>query len=423
MLRPVMLIHLLSALGLALVGLVTAHHPPPASAQASANTLFVAVDSVTADDPNDTRFPATYNYFLTSMPRIIQEGGVTNSASGSQTYQAYSDADGSILDTETVGNDGSVDLTVPANVAYHVININDPGNGTDVISAGNNPLVTVVINTPDVSSIGQPDSGNAATAPTTTPAPPTATPRTPRPTSTATSSADTVPTATSTAAAGGQGQNGMRAAIYAGTCGSDVSGKPVATLSDVAAPDGTARGGWVAVVANLLRQPNNQWWDDASTDGVIEDRDMIIGQAMRAARDELTQRSSVVPERWAWGKLHQLELRSPTFGTSGVGLVRRIFNRGPFRVGGGEAIVDATAWDAARGYEVTSAPSMRMVVDLDDLDRSRWVNLTGESGHAASSHYRDQTTLWLAGRTLPWASSPEAVRAATDRTLVLEPAG
>ena len=186
-------------------------------------------------------------------------------------------------------------------------------------------------------------------------------------------------------------------------------------------PDGGSR--WIAVVANLLRQPNNQWWDDASTDGVIEDRDMIIGQAMRAARDELTQRSSVVPERWAWGKLHQLDLRSPTFGTSGVGLVRRIFNRGPFRVGGGDAIVDATAWDAARGYEVTSAPSMRMVVDLDDLDRSRWVNLTGESGHAASSHYRDQTTLWLAGRTLPWASSREAVRAAADHTLVLEPAG
>ena len=185
-------------------------------------------------------------------------------------------------------------------------------------------------------------------------------------------------------------------------------------------PDGGAR--WVAVVANLLRQPNNQWWDDASTDGVIEDRDMIIGQAMRAARDELTQRSSVVPERWAWGKLHQLDLRSPTFGTSGVDLVRWIFNRGPFRVGGGDAIVDATAWDASRGYEVTSAPSMRMVVDLDDLDRSRWVNLTGESGHAASSHYRDQTTLWLAGRTLPWPSSPEALRASADHTLVLEPA-
>ena len=46
---------------------------------------------------------------------------------------------------------------------------------------------------------------------------------------------------------------------------------------------------------------------------------------------------------------------------------------------------------------------MRMVVDLGDLDRSRWVNLTGESGHVGSAHYLDQTPLWIAGRTLPWA--------------------
>ena len=52
---------------------------------------------------------------------------------------------------------------------------------------------------------------------------------------------------------------------------------------------------------------------------------------------------------------------------------------------------------------------MRMVVDLDDLDRSRWINLTGASGHIASSHYRDQTPLWMDGRTLPWAFGRGAV--------------
>jgi penicillin amidase len=101
--------------------------------------------------------------------------------------------------------------------------------------------------------------------------------------------------------------------------------------------------------------------------------------------------------------------------------VRWIFNRGPFQVGGGDAIVDATSWDATKGYDVTSAPSMRMVVDLDDLDRSRWINLTGASGHAASPHYRDQTPLWVRGDTLPWPSTPSAVRKAADDTLRLRP--
>ena len=47
-------------------------------------------------------------------------------------------------------------------------------------------------------------------------------------------------------------------------------------------PDGGER--WVAVVSNLLRDPDNAYWDDTGTDGVLEDRDTILGDAMRAAR-------------------------------------------------------------------------------------------------------------------------------------------
>ena len=90
-------------------------------------------------------------------------------------------------------------------------------------------------------------------------------------------------------------------------------------------------------------------------------------------------------------------------------------------MGGGSASVDATNWDATKGYDVTSAPSMRMVVDLDDLDRSRWVNLTGASGHVASGHYRDQTPLWVNGQTLRLGVRPAAVDKATEDRLVLEP--
>ena len=41
---------------------------------------------------------------------------------------------------------------------------------------------------------------------------------------------------------------------------------------------------------------------------------------------------------------------------------------------------------------------MRMVVSLGDLDDSRWINLTGVSGHPADAHYTDQTDLWADGR-------------------------
>ena len=112
-------------------------------------------------------------------------------------------------------------------------------------------------------------------------------------------------------------------------------------------PDGGQR--WMAVVSNLLREPDNQWWDDAATEGVVEDRDLILAQAMRDARDELTRKVALSPKRWAWGLLHHLDLENQSLGQSGIGAVEAIFNRGPFDVGGGSSSVDATSWDATLG--------------------------------------------------------------------------
>jgi penicillin amidase len=185
-------------------------------------------------------------------------------------------------------------------------------------------------------------------------------------------------------------------------------------------PDGGSR--WMGVMEELLQDPRNEFWDDQETEDDAERRDDIIRKAMRDARDDLTSLQSPNPDEWTWGGLHELELRSSTLGESGIGAVERLFNRGGWEVGGGGAIVDATSWDAREGFEVVAAPSMRMVVSLADLDDSRWINLTGVSGHAFNDHYTDQTDLWVDGETLPWAFSREDVESAGEDTLTLEPA-
>ncbi|MBB6627229.1 penicillin acylase family protein [Nocardioides sp. KIGAM211] len=192
-------------------------------------------------------------------------------------------------------------------------------------------------------------------------------------------------------------------------------------LPEDAWPDGGQR--WVAVMEQLLREPANPWWDDTTTEDVVETRDDILVAAMVDARDELTRLEALDPAEWSWGHLHQLHLRSATLGESGIGPVEALVNRGPWEVGGGSAAVDATGWDATEGYDVTTAPSMRMVVSLADLDDSRWINLTGVSGHPFSSHYTDQTDLWARGETLPWAFSKAAVDAAAEDVLTLTPGG
>jgi penicillin G amidase len=179
---------------------------------------------------------------------------------------------------------------------------------------------------------------------------------------------------------------------------------------------------WWTVVLNLLDKPHNALWDDADTSGVVETRDDIVLQAMLDARDELTRKASRDPHEWEWGRLHTLTLRNESLGAVGSP-VAFLFNRGGYRLSGGPAVVDASSWDATKGYAATAVPSMRMIVPLDDLDAARWINLTGASGHAYDGNYTDQTQLWLDGKTLPWAFSRGAVEAAGEHTLTLRPPG
>jgi penicillin amidase len=191
-------------------------------------------------------------------------------------------------------------------------------------------------------------------------------------------------------------------------------------LPQAAWPDGGSR--WFEVMRNLLKQPNNGWWDDLRTPQ-RESRDDILREALVQARAEITQKMAREPSNWQWGRLHKLTLTNQTLGTTGIGVVDRLFNRGPYELGGGSSTVDATGWDASKGYTVTATPSMRMVVDLSDFDKSRWINLTGVSGHAFSSNYTDQTDLWVKGQTLPWAFTKGAVESTRKHTLTFTKPG
>ncbi|WP_024754794.1 penicillin acylase family protein [Streptomyces exfoliatus] len=190
---------------------------------------------------------------------------------------------------------------------------------------------------------------------------------------------------------------------------------------DSAQPDGGDR--WYEVVRPLLKQEKSEWWTTPGNrlDSATETRDQLLARAMKDARWELTAKLGKDISTWSWGRLHQLTLKNQTLGTAGPGFVQQLLNRGPWNLGGGEAAVDATGWNAAGGYEVIWVPSMRMVVNVGDWDKSRWVNLTGASGHAFADHYTDQTDTWAKGELYDWAYGKAAVDASTKDTLILKP--
>ncbi|MEV7955468.1 penicillin acylase family protein [Streptomyces sp. NPDC087532] len=191
--------------------------------------------------------------------------------------------------------------------------------------------------------------------------------------------------------------------------------------ADTAQPDGGDR--WYQVVANLMDDPNSDWWKSprSGRDTATENRDQLFARAMTDARWELTAKLGKDITTWSWGRLHQLTLKNQTLGTEGPGLLQRVLNRGPWNIGGGEAAVNATGWNAAGGYDVVWVPSMRMVVNVGDWDKSRWINLTGASGHAFAAHYTDQTDKWVKGELLDWSFGTNAVTKSTTDTLTLKP--
>jgi len=189
-------------------------------------------------------------------------------------------------------------------------------------------------------------------------------------------------------------------------------------LPEWAWPSGGGR--WWEVVRGLLDDPQNAWWHDESL-AERQTRDDVLLLAMADAHTELTGLLGDDPSTWRWGALHTLTLTHGSFGRSGIAPVERLFNRGPLETSGGSDIVNANGWSAVDGYEVNWVPSMRMLMDLSDLDAGRWIHLTGQSGRPFHRHYTDQAERWRDGGYADMAFSPAATAATAERTLTLRP--
>lgn len=187
-------------------------------------------------------------------------------------------------------------------------------------------------------------------------------------------------------------------------------------------PQGGSQSRLFLVVDRLLDDPSSAWWTNAELG--IEGQDEMLSRSAEDAYTRLVALQGENTMQWNWGRLHALRLTHGTFGTSGIAPIEGLFNRGAVPVGGGASVVDATGWVLGSGsFETVTVPSLRMTVDLADLDASRWNNLTGTSGHAFHPNYTDQTEAWQQRRQTPWLFSLDRIAESAPHTLVLTPAG
>jgi penicillin G amidase len=166
---------------------------------------------------------------------------------------------------------------------------------------------------------------------------------------------------------------------------------------------------------SLLQQPESPWYNL----GGGQQRQEIVEAALQDTQQILRTTQGERIDDWAWGKLHQIELKHPL---GSAAALRGLLNRGPFPLGGDQHTVWATGayTHQAEGQSVVSAP-YRMLVDLGNLENSRSILAPGQSGRPTSPFYDDQLEAWFTGAYHPILYTPQSLAKHPLRTLRLVP--
>jgi penicillin amidase len=136
------------------------------------------------------------------------------------------------------------------------------------------------------------------------------------------------------------------------------------------------------IVERLLRQRPPDWFPDY---------DALLLKSLKEAIADGEKRQGSKLSRWDYGQFNELTVENPVFGK--LPLIGTYFNIGPAPMSGSPTTVKQTTRRLG--------PSLRMIVDLSNLDRSLINLTTGESGNALSRHYMDQWASYYTGQSFP----------------------
>lgn len=125
-----------------------------------------------------------------------------------------------------------------------------------------------------------------------------------------------------------------------------------------------------------------------------------LSAALLTALDELTAAYGSDMDEWRWGRAHPAEFNHRLFDAVPV--------LGPYldksiAADGGQDTINRGGFDvrnAARPYQDTLGPGLRMVVDMADPDHARFMIVPGEAGNPLSEHYADLIRPWRDGYML-----------------------
>ncbi|WP_064966099.1 penicillin acylase family protein [Tenacibaculum ovolyticum] len=140
------------------------------------------------------------------------------------------------------------------------------------------------------------------------------------------------------------------------------------------------------------------WWDDISTKEKVETRKDIITKSFKKTFSFLQNQLGENVDDWKWSRVASVEYQHP-IGKAG-GLLRKLFNVGPFKTNGGDQVINNQIYDidSTGFYKVKAGPSTRRIIDFSDVENSLAILPTGQSGNVFSEHYKDQAKKYVDGK-------------------------
>ena len=146
------------------------------------------------------------------------------------------------------------------------------------------------------------------------------------------------------------------------------------------------------LLIRLLNEHDDNWFAGSVVPNSPKTWDEALSGAFKAAIEDLREKLGNDVSRWKYGAIHKMTYSHPL---GAVKPLAKIFNRGPFAVGGDIDTVNTGATPANQPETVVTVSSYRQIANLADLKGSLSGHAPGQSGHPASKHYADFIKMWL----------------------------
>jgi penicillin G amidase len=146
------------------------------------------------------------------------------------------------------------------------------------------------------------------------------------------------------------------------------------------------------LLIRLLNEHDERWFADSAVPNGPRSWDEALSSAFTAAVEDLQEKFGKDISHWKYGKIHKMTYSHP-LGT--IKPLNKIFNRGPYPLGGDIDTVNTGASLPNQLETVITVPSYRQIVNLADLKASLSGHAPGQSGHPGSKHYADFIKSWL----------------------------